>query len=102
MPTILFHVTGKPGSESQMRALLVEMTRVSREEDRALHYTFHQQKNDARQWMLYERWRDREHLLAHQANMKRHFGEPPAGAQLPARLHELTESFSATFYSVVA
>lgn len=101
MYTVLFYVTSKPGQEEAMRALTVEMMRVSREEDGAVSYTFHRQKDEPREWMLYEQWRDRDHLETHLANMKRHFGEPPAGARLPARLQALTESYRVTWYEMV-
>jgi quinol monooxygenase YgiN len=102
MYNILFYCTSKPGSEDAMKALLAEMVRVSRAEDRALSYSFHQQRNQPSEWMLYEQWRDKAHLLAHQRNMKKHFGDPPPGAQMPARLDALIEKWSVTYYDLVA
>jgi quinol monooxygenase YgiN len=101
MLNVLFFVTTKPGQEEAMRQLTLEMMRVSREEDGAVSYTFHRQKKQPREWMLYEQWRDRAHLEAHHVNMKKHFGEPPEGAQLPARLHALIETWRATWYDLV-
>ena len=98
MITVLFYCTGKPGVEAQLRELLAEMQAVSREQDRAVSYTFMQQKDDPSRWALFEQWRDKEHLGAHVENMKRHFGELPAGATLPARLHALVERSEFTFY----
>jgi quinol monooxygenase YgiN len=102
MLTILFHMTSKPGRDAETRALVVEMTRVSRaEDDGCISYRFHQRRDDPRRWVLYEQWRDRAALDAHVANMKRHFGEPPPGARLPARLHALVDDFEVVAYDVV-
>lgn len=101
MITVLFHCTGKPGTEASLRELLGEMQRVSRTVDGAVNYTFLQQADDPREWALFEQWRDHEHLGAHVATMKRHFGEPPPGARLPARLHALVERSSHRFYDPV-
>lgn len=90
--TFFFYLTGKPGCEAQLRELLTEMSLASRAEAGCVNYIYHQAKDDPQQWLLYEQWRDREALLAHVANMKARFGEPPAGAELPARLQALTES----------
>lgn len=101
MINVLFYCTSKPGQEAAMRALLAEMQRVSRGEDRAVAYTFMQQKDNPAEFALFEQWRDRGHLEAHVENMKRHFGEPPAGAVLPARLQALTAQSRFTFYRLV-
>lgn len=101
MITVLFHCTGKPGSEVPLRELLGEMQHVSRTVDGAVNYTFLQQADDPREWALFEQWRDKEHLGAHVETMKRQFGEPPPGAQLPARLHALVEKSSFRFYRLV-
>jgi len=100
--TILFHLTIRPGAEPAVNAVLGEMTRVSRGDDGCLNYIFHQQRDDRRQWVLYEQWRDQAALDAHVAHMKRAFGAPPPGARLPARLHEVSESFRMFNYDVLA
>jgi quinol monooxygenase YgiN len=99
--TVLFHCTGKPGAEQPLRELLAEMQQVSREQDGAVSYTFMQQADAPCEWALFEQWRDKAHLGAHVENMKRLFGEPPPGAQLPARLHALVEQSSFRFYRLV-
>ena len=101
MISVLFYCTGKPGTETQLRELLAEMQAVSRTEDRAVNYTFMQQKDAPAEWALFEQWRDKEHLGAHVANMKKHFGDPPAGARLPAQLHALVERSDYTFYQAL-
>ena len=98
MISVLFYCTGKPDREPQLRALLTEMQRVSREQDQAINYTFMQQADSPNEWALFEQWRDKAHLAAHVETMKRHFGEPPAGARLPARLHALVEKSTYSFY----
>jgi quinol monooxygenase YgiN len=100
--TVLFYCTGKPGQEGALRDLLAEMQAVSRDEDGAVTYTFMQQKDDPARWALFEQWRDKDHLGAHVATMKRRFGEPPPGASLPARLHALVERSDFTFYRALA
>lgn len=101
MITVLFYCTAKPGSEAPMRELLAEMQRVSRGEDQAVSYTFMQQKDAPAEFALFEQWRDKAHLASHVENMKRRFGEPPPGAQLPARLHALAARSSFSFYRLV-
>ena len=101
MITVLFYCTGKPGAEQSLRELLAEMQQVSRDTDGAVSYTFMQQADAPLEWALFEQWRDKQHLAAHVETMKRRFGEPPAGAQLPARLHALVETSSYCFYRLV-
>lgn len=101
MINVLFYCTAKPGQADAMRALLARMQHVSRTEDGAVTYTFLQQKDAPDEFALFEQWRDKEHLGAHVANMKRHFGEPPPGAPLPAQLQALTAQSSFRFYRLV-
>jgi quinol monooxygenase YgiN len=101
MITVLFYCTGKPGTESALKALLTEMQRVSRTEDGAVNYTFMQRKKQPLEWALFEQWRDREHLAAHAESMKRRLGEVPEGAHLPTKLHELVEKSTAMFYDAL-
>ena len=101
MINVLFYCTAKPGQAEPMRELLARMQRVSRAEDQAVSYTFMQQKEDPAEFALFEQWRDKDHLGGHVENMKRHFGEPPPGAPLPARLQALTARSSFQFYRLV-
>jgi len=101
MITVLFYCTAKPGQADAMRGLLAEMQRVSRAEDQAVSYTFMQRKDDLAEFALFEQWRDKAHLAGHVENMKKHFGEPPPGAALPAKLQALTEKASFQFYRLV-
>lgn len=101
MITVLFYCTGKPGTEMELRELLIEMQSVSRDKDRAVNYTFMQQKDAPLRWALFEQWRDKAHLGEHVESMKQHFGEPPEGARLPARLHKLIDYSDFTFYTVI-
>lgn len=101
MINVLFYCTAKPGQAEMMRALLADMQRVSRTECRAVNYTFLQQKDDPAQFALFEQWRDKAHLAGHVENMKRHFGEPPPGAALPAKLHALAAASRFEFYRLV-
>ena len=101
MINVLFYCTARPGTEEKLKALLSAMQRVSRTEDNAVTYTFMQQKDNPGQWALFEQWRDRAHLEAHVANMKKQFGDPPPGAALPAKLHELVASSRFEFYRII-
>jgi quinol monooxygenase YgiN len=101
MINVLFYCTAKPGQSDAMRALLAEMQRVSRTEDQAVTYTFMQHKEDPAEFALFEQWRDKVHLGGHIENMKKHFGEPPPGAPLPAKLQALTAKSSFQFYRLV-
>jgi quinol monooxygenase YgiN len=101
MITVLFYCTARPGQADAMRALLADMQRVSRGEDQAVSYTFMQHKENPAEFALFEQWRDKGHLGGHVENMKKHFGEPPPGASLPARLQALTEKSSFQFYRLV-
>jgi quinol monooxygenase YgiN len=98
MLDVFFFLTARPDVEPRMRALLLEMTQVSRQHDGCLHYAFHQQLDDRRRWVLHEQWRDQAALDSHIADMKLQFGAPPPGARLPQRLHELSESSRGFFY----
>ena len=103
MITVLFHLTTREGVEPQARALFTDMTRVTRAEGPGcINYTFHQQKKEPRQWVLYEQWRDSAALDDHIANMKKHFGEPRPDQRLPPPLHDLHESYRVYYYDVVA
>ena len=101
MITFLFHLTAKPGVELHLHALLQEMTSASRADAGCQQYQFLQLKSDARQWVLHEQWRDQAALDAHVAQMFLRFGAPPPGARLPARLHELSESFRVVPYEAL-
>ena len=101
MINVLFYCTARPGQAEPMRALLVEMQRISRAEDQAVSYTFMQRKDDPAEFALFEQWRDKVHLGSHVENMKKHFGEPPPGAALPAKLQALTAKSSFDFYRLV-
>jgi quinol monooxygenase YgiN len=98
MLTVLFYLTGKPDAEAPLRSLLKEMIDESRAHDGCITYTFHQQADDPHRWMLLEQWRDRAALKGHVERMKLRFGEPPAGAALPERLHALSASSHYVFY----
>ena len=102
--TILFYVTAKEGKEEEFRELAAEMTKTTREEDEGcIHFTYHQEVDNPRQFVLYERWRDRAALDAHLARLQEVYGPPPSGGFLPAALLDFwEEEFKATPLQVIA
>jgi quinol monooxygenase YgiN len=102
--TILFHMTVKSGREEAFRDLAVQLTTSTHAEDAGCHaYTFHQQVNDPRQFVLYEQWEGEAALTAHLARLQVVLGPPPApGGRLPAAFLDYLETTQATRYQVVA
>ena len=103
MITILFHVTVKDGYEQDFHDLAVRPTKVTRaEDDGCLAFVYHQLKDNPKEYVLYEQWRDREALDAHMAHLEALLGPPNPGGRLPAALLDLCESTQPIFYDVVA
>jgi quinol monooxygenase YgiN len=103
MITILFHVTVKDGKEQEFHDLAIRMTEVTRAEDEGcLTYVFHQRRDNPKEYVLYEQWRDQEALNAHIAHLQTLLGPPAPGGRLPAALLDLCEKTQPVFYNVVA
>ncbi len=103
MITILFHVTVKDGNEQDFHDLALRLTEVTRaEDDGCLTYIFHQERDNPKEYVLYEQWRDREALDAHIAHLQALLGPPAPGGRLPAALLDLCETTQPIFYDVVA
>ena len=59
MLTFLFHVAIKAGREEEWRTLATRLTTAARtEDDGCLTYTFFQQADQPRAYVLFEQWRD--------------------------------------------
>ena len=104
MMTFLFYMTIKAGREDEFRELAKELTASTRAEDAGcLAYTFHQQTDDPRQFVLYEQWQDETALTAHLTRLQVVLGPPPAGGgRLPAALLDFFETTRVIRYAVVA
>ncbi len=66
MITVLFYMTVKAGREEEFRELAKQLTISTHAEDEGcIAYTFHQQTDTPREFVLYEQWRDEVALSAH-------------------------------------
>ncbi len=102
MITIMFHVTAKTDKVEEFRATAIKATEATQAEDEGcITYVFHQQRDNPREFVLYEQWRDREALDAHIEHLHRLFGPPAPGGRLPAAFLDLCDETKAIFYNVV-
>ena len=99
--TILFSMTAKTGKEEELGALIPRLIRQSRADEGNLAYTFLQQRNNARDFVLFEQWRDAAALKGHLAHLQAVFGPPREGSSLPASILDLCEKTQAVSYRVV-
>lgn len=86
----------------EFKALAQRLSSSVRAEDGCVEYTFHQQKNDSRNFVLREQWRDRAALEAHLKVLAEKLGPPREGQKLPAALWALCESIDVKPFDVVA
>ena len=98
MITILFSARAKADKVDAFREFAEKATPLSHAEDGCLGYVFHQQKDDPRNFVLREQWRDKGALGEHVKNLVAVFGPPHPGQQLPASFIDLCESFDVKFY----
>ncbi|BBO85738.1 hypothetical protein DSCO28_63040 [Desulfosarcina ovata subsp. sediminis] len=101
MITILFSVRVVDGKVEAFHEFAEQATPLSRADDGCLGYVFHQQKDDPRNFVLREQWRDKEALAEHIKHLIAVFGPPKPGEQLPASMTALCESFDLKFYNVI-
>ena len=95
MITGLFYMTIKPGRVDAFRELVPQLVTTTQAEDAGcLTYIFHQQRDDPREFVLYEQWRDQAALDAHLARLDRMFGL--------AVLFDFFEQTRSLLYDVVA
>ena len=102
--TVLLFMTARAGREDECRELATSLTESTRAEDEGcINYVFHQRADNAREFVLYERWRDRDAIGAHLARLQAVYGAPaPGGGALPAALGEPFEKTESIVLSVVA
>jgi quinol monooxygenase YgiN len=97
--TILFSITVKEGKEQEATDMMQRLTNSTRaEDDGVLTYVFLQQQNSARDYVLYEQWRDSAALNERLQNV---FGPPREGGAIPAAILDLFETSRAVRYLVV-
>lgn len=101
MITILFSVKVKADKVDAFVDFAEKATPLSRADDGCLGYIFHQQKDDPRNFVLREQWRDKDALNGHVGHLVEIFGPPHPGQQLPASFTDLCESFDLKFYDVI-
>jgi len=66
MITLLFYMTVKPGREDEFAALAKEMMSSTHAEDEGcINYSIHRQSDSAREFVLYEQWRDQAAVSGH-------------------------------------
>lgn len=102
MITIFFIARTLEDKVDAFREMAKQATPISRAEDGCLTYIFHQQKDDPRNFVLREQWRDQDALETHIEHLVEVFGPPKPGGQLPASILEMCESAELNFYDEVA
>jgi quinol monooxygenase YgiN len=102
MITILFSARTHEDKVDAFRTMATEATPISRADDGCISYVFHQQKDDSRNFVLREQWRDEGALNAHFKHLVEVFGEPRPGGQLPASILDMCESVDFKLYDEVA
>jgi quinol monooxygenase YgiN len=95
MITGLFYMTVKPGRVDAFRDLVTQLVTTTRaEDDGCITYVFHQQRDNPREFVLYEQWHDQTVLDAHLDRLDRMLGI--------AALFDFFEQTHSVLYDVVA
>jgi len=81
--TVLFSVQVKDGSLAEFPRVATEMTRTSRSDDGCIAYTFYQQTDDERSYVLFEQWREQADLTAHLQRLLGDMGPADTDPTLP-------------------
>ena len=101
MITIFFSVRVHADRVDAFRAMAEKATPLSRGDDGCISYTFHQQKDDPRNFVLREQWRDEEALNAHIQHLVDEFGPPKPDGRLPASIIDMCGTFDVKFYDEI-
>lgn len=97
--TLLFFITVKEGREQEFSELAARLTRVTKAEDQGCFaYVLLQARDNSREYVLYESWRDRLALDAHLTHLHEQLGPAAPGERLPSALLELFEKSRAVRY----
>jgi quinol monooxygenase YgiN len=74
--TVVAELSAKPGSEEQLKSLLLSVIPAVRAEDGCIQYDLHVSTKDPAQFVFYENWRNADALKAHAASAQmKAFGE---------------------------
>jgi quinol monooxygenase YgiN len=77
MITILFHMTTKAGREEECARVAREVTASTLAEDEgSISYTFYRRRDNPREMILFEQWRDAQSIVAHMERLTRVYGPP--------------------------
>lgn len=101
--TIMFFGTLKEGSEAAYLEKFPQTARAVRaEEEGCLTYKLYQQKDNPREIVVFEQYRDKKAVAAHGAHLAAMFGPPPPGELVPSALLEPFEKTRLVIYNEVA
>ena len=88
MLTIVMHMTVKAGREDESAAVCEEVTKSTRSQDEGcLSYTFYRRRDDPRELMLFEQWRDAVSIKAHLERLYQVCGPPDDTEPYPPHHH---------------
>ena len=63
--TVVAELAAKPGSEEELRTLLLSILENVRKEDGCIQYDLHVNTNEPGNFVFYENWRDADALQRH-------------------------------------
>jgi|GEM_PF-779900 len=90
--TSLLIMTAREGKEDKLLELGASLSASTHDNDEGcINYTFHRRLDNPREFILYERWRDRAALEAHLARLNKIYGDPAPGELFPPALLEPIE-----------
>lgn len=102
MLTIFFSVSAHENRVADFLAMAERATPLSRQDDGCISYVFHQQKDNPRNFVLREQWKDQQSLDAHIRHLVEEFGPPRPNGLLPAFILDMCETFDVKFYDEIA
>jgi quinol monooxygenase YgiN len=90
--TVVAFIRAKEGMENELGERILRLVPLSRDEPGCIDYNTHQDRDDPRQWVMYENWRDR-------ADLDRHF-TMPYHREFVAEFPRLVDSERAYFLDI--
>ncbi len=98
--TAMTYITVREGVQQTTEDFLRDLIAASRSEGGCLAYVFYQEVDNARQFVVFEQWRDAAALSAHFQHLQELYGPPRQGANVPASILERFESIRGVPYRV--